>query len=153
MSIKNWSRETGFTLVELMVVIVILGILVAIGLAQMSSATQRAKEAGTKTNMHAFQTLVEIYAVDFTGYYPANVEQLFQYSIERNDKTLSAMKNSYGYGSGIDKSYTNETGGVKLPGVVSMQFDAASYGYTLYGYDGNGNKIESKGVTYLLSNH
>ena len=153
MNKKYWSRARGFTLVELMVVITILGILSAIGVVQMSSAIRRAKDAGTKTNMHAFQTLVEIYAVNYNGNSPATVEQLSQDGLTKNEKNLSAMKNTYGYGAGIDKSYTNETGGVKLPGIVSMQFDGARLGYTLYGYDSKGNKMESKGVTYLLSNH
>ncbi len=153
MSIKNRSRENGFTLIELMVVVVILGILLAIGITQTSSAISRARDAGTKTNMHAFQTVVEIYAVNYNGNYPETVEQLTQDSLARSEKTLFAMDNAQGYGRGIDKSYTNETGSVKLPGVVSMQFDSGSNGYTLYGYDANGNKMESKGVTYLLSNH
>ena len=104
MNKKYWSRARGFTLVELMVVITILGILSAIGVVQMSSAIRRAKDAGTKTNMHAFQTLVEIYAVNYNGNYPATVEQLSQDGLTKNEKNLSAMKNTYGYGAGIDKS-------------------------------------------------
>jgi prepilin-type N-terminal cleavage/methylation domain-containing protein len=153
LSIKYSSRTGGFTLVELMVVIVILGILLAIGVTQMASATRRARDAGTKTNMHAFQTVVEIYAVNYNGHYPETVEQLSQDSLAQSERTLFAMANTHGYGAGLDKSYTNETGGVKLPGIVSMQFDSSSFGYTLYGYDSNANKMESKGVMYLLSNH
>lgn len=153
MNIKRHSKERGFTLVELMVVIVILGILLAVGIAQTSNATRRARDAGTKTNMHAFQTMVEMYAVSYNGNYPKTVQELSQDSLSQIEKTLSAMSNTHGHGSGVDKSYTNEVGGVKLPGIVSMQFDSVSLGYTLYGYDSNANKIESKGVTYLLSNH
>lgn len=153
MSTKRRSSEDGFTLVELMVVIVILGILSAVGMVQMSGATRKARDAGTKTNMHAFQTVVEIYAVNYNGNYPKTVEQLSQDSLLQNEKTLLRMTNTQGYGVGIDRSYTNEIGGVKLPGIVSLEFDSVRAGYTLYGYDANGNKMESKGVTYLLSNH
>lgn len=147
------AQQMGFTLVELMVTIVILGILLAIGVVQLSSASTRARDAATKTNMHAFQTVVEIYAVNYNGIYPASVSQLAAESTLNNERTLYQMRNAYGYGAGINNSYTDESNATKVPGVVSFQFDGAGVGYTLYGYNKNSNKIGSKGVTYMLSNH
>src|SRR5262249_36961559 len=59
----------GFTLVELMIVLVVLGILAAIAIPNMILMTARAKEAGTKSNMHTLQVAAEDYAVAFDGYY------------------------------------------------------------------------------------
>lgn len=146
-------QQVGFTLVELMVTVVILGILLAIGGVELANATTRARDSATKTNMHAFQTVVEIYAVNYNGSYPSSVGQLVADSTLRDERTLHQMRNAHGYGSGLHKSYTDESESTKVPGVVSFQFDGAGVGYTLYGYNKDSNKIGSKGVTYTLSNH
>jgi len=63
--------KKGFSLIELMVVIVVIGILVAIGLPNFISAQDRAKIASVKANMHTVQTAAETYAVDWDGIYPS----------------------------------------------------------------------------------
>ncbi len=67
------SGKKGFTLIELMVVIVIIGILVAIALPNFIAAQDRAKIASVKANMHTMQTCAETYAVDNAGVYPDNI--------------------------------------------------------------------------------
>ncbi|MFN4149352.1 MAG: type II secretion system protein [Candidatus Sericytochromatia bacterium] len=64
------KNKKGFTLIELMVVIVIIGILVAIALPNFIAAQDRAKVSSVKANMHTFQAIVETYAVDWGGLYP-----------------------------------------------------------------------------------
>ena len=59
----------GFTLVELMIVVVIIGILAAIAIPNMIMMVGRAKEAGTKSNMHTLQVAAEDYAVAWDGNY------------------------------------------------------------------------------------
>ena len=62
-------RERGFTLIELMIVVVIIGILAAIAIPNFASMQARAHEAGTKSNMHVFQTAAEDYGVMNDGRY------------------------------------------------------------------------------------
>jgi general secretion pathway protein G len=63
-------RSPGFTLIELMVVVVIIGVLAAIAMPNFVSMVDRAKESDLAENMHTFQLAIEDYAVQNTGRYP-----------------------------------------------------------------------------------
>lgn len=60
----------GFTIVELLIVIVVIGILAGITLVAYGNISNRAKDAQTDTSISQLKKLLEIYASD-TGVYPA----------------------------------------------------------------------------------
>ena len=66
------SDQNGFTLVEIMIVCIIVGVLVAMGIPNFIQLQDRAKEASVKTNMHAIQLAIEDFAVQTLGVYPDN---------------------------------------------------------------------------------
>lgn len=65
--------QRGFTLVELLIVVIILAILAAIVIPQFSSASTDAQEAALDSNLNAIRSAIELYKVQHNGKYPGQV--------------------------------------------------------------------------------
>ena len=65
-------RSPGFTLIEVLVVVAILGIIVAIAVINYLSAIGRARQRRSMSDMRGLATAVEAYAADLDRYPPAS---------------------------------------------------------------------------------
>ncbi len=64
----------GFTLVEILIVVVILGILAAIVIPQFTSASESAKASSLVTQIQTIRSQLELYQVRHNGMYPLLAE-------------------------------------------------------------------------------
>ncbi|MCE5199394.1 MAG: type II secretion system protein GspG [Armatimonadota bacterium] len=69
------KRGRGFTLVELLVVVVVLAVLAAIVLPKFMDSGNRSKASAQKSDMKIVKNAVELFHAD-TGYYPNDLTDL-----------------------------------------------------------------------------
>jgi type IV pilus assembly protein PilA len=100
--------EGGFTLVELLVVMLILGLLAAIAIPSFFNQREKAKDADAKAAARTAQTAIETYATGNQGTYTgADIAGLRDIEATLNDSNLSAVTPSAG-GDGYTVTVTSD---------------------------------------------
>src|SRR5882672_9107438 len=72
---RRTGRAGGFTLIELIIVIALIGILATMVIPNMRETPLRAKEAVLKADLHAFRDVIDQYFAD-RGHYPEDLDDL-----------------------------------------------------------------------------
>ncbi len=106
----NRKNEKGFTLIELMIVIAIIGILAAIAIPQFNAYRLRSYNSGAQADLRNAATAQEAYFVDNSTY---------------TSTITTLIGSTYGF-------YTSEN--------VSAAGSAGSTAYTMTSYNSSGNK-------------
>jgi type IV pilus assembly protein PilA len=124
------GEETGFTLVELLVVMLILGILAAIAIPSFFNQRDKAKDAGAKEMARTSETAMETYATDNGGNY-GGVDEAALNTIEQtiNIDTTSTvdpfLSNAAAAGTD-DKGYTLTVTSPQTDNTFSIARDATT---------------------------
>ena len=70
---NKMRKSKGFTLIELMIVVAIIGILAAVAVPKFADLVTKSKEASVKGSLGAVRSAVSIYYGDMEGVYPTNL--------------------------------------------------------------------------------
>ena len=119
--------QSGFTLIEIMVVVVILGVLAAIIVPRFLSRPDEAKVTKTKVDMKSLEEALGLFKLD-NGFYPST-EQGLKALVEKPE--IGRIPEKFQAG-GYLKRVPNDPWGTPFvylsPGVQSRDFDLISYG-------------------------
>ncbi len=91
---KSKKTSKGFTLIELMIVVAIIGILAAIAIPQFASLVAKSQEGRTKANLGTLRSALSIYYGDTEGFYPSGVIANCLTDLTIGGKYLQAVPNS-----------------------------------------------------------
>ena len=120
------NNREGFTLIELMVVIVIVGILAAIAIPNFMRIVEQAKEAEVKANMHTTQIEVEYYCITPGGNYPSSIDLI-------SGELPPNMRNPFDPGGPVAQDETD----ADVEGVVEYRTEDPFHSYTITGLGKN----------------
>ncbi|MGC8970591.1 MAG: type II secretion system protein [bacterium] len=141
---KVLKGREGFTLIELMIVIAVIGILAAVLIPYTFRAQDRARETGVMNAARAIQTGLEMYASNrvTAPWYPDTKDDITNTSTGLAGLVSPAPKNPFNgeeYLSKVEGSsptfYLGTTATV-APGVIKYETNGNSYTLTLYGARG-----------------
>jgi len=89
-------QQNGFTLIEVLIVVIIMAVLAATIIPQFSSSTDDAKESSLKFNLHTIRSQIEMYKIHHAGTVPTLANFVDQ---------MTKATNSSGATTGTDLIY------------------------------------------------
>jgi general secretion pathway protein G len=117
------SRRKGFTLIELMIVVVILGLLATIVMPKMLSRPDQARRVKAKADIRSIQSALALFKTD-TGRFPTTSEGL---EALVNNPGVKGF-NADGYLESVPVDPWGNRYVYLSPGVRSKDYDLKSYG-------------------------
>ncbi|HCN63614.1 MAG TPA: type II secretion system protein GspG [Pseudomonas sp.] len=127
MNTLRTSTQRGFTLIEIMVVVVIIGVLGAIVVPQFMSRPDQAKVTAAHTDIQAISTALEMYRLD-TFNYPSTQQGLEALVTRPTGTPLAKNWNPQGYLKSLPVDPWGTPYQYLNPGTHSAGYDLFSFG-------------------------
>ena len=118
-------RQAGFTLLELLVVMTIIGILAAVAVPALKDSPQRAREAALKEDLFAMRSVIDQYHGD-KGNYPADLQTLVSEGYLRKIPTDPMTKSAETWVVAMEEtpsdssSSGSDPGAPATPGIIDV---------------------------------
>jgi len=147
-------KTKGFTLIELMIVVAIIGILAAIAIPRFAQMLEKSREGSTKGNLGALKSAASIYYGDWQGIWPQSLNTATTITFSRYMDNIQQVKVTGAFvagapspvGSNVTNAqmgivptngstgwlYDSNTGAVYVNSTVK---DSKSIPYSYYGFE------------------
>ncbi|MBI5710330.1 MAG: type II secretion system protein [Candidatus Eisenbacteria bacterium] len=137
-------RDSGFTLIELMIVVVVIVTLASIAIPNFIAMQSRAREAGTKANMHTMQLAAEDYGVQNDGFYAPDAATIVPLMPGGDARFKNSFSGTTGSGVAWEDRASFAAAATAVSGIASYA-DSSSFTYNVKGYG------KTAAITFVLS--
>ncbi|MBI5596240.1 MAG: prepilin-type N-terminal cleavage/methylation domain-containing protein [Elusimicrobia bacterium] len=146
---RSFLSGRGFTLVELMIVVALIGILSAIAIPKFSDLVMKSQEGATKGNLGRLRSALNIYYSDMEGYFPNS-------GLNYNSNSSTVLSST------LVPKYINTISTVKIRNHAPLNrvymhsaSDGHSHdaGYGHWAYDGRNPTAATWGKIWVMCSH
>ena len=139
MTVVRRTRKGGFTLVEILIVVIILGILAAIVIPQFTSASQDARKNSLSSQLQTLRSQIELYKLQHLDQLPSTLvgssPNWSQFTAKTNDQGTTGTGTAFPFGPYLQADPKNPLNGGSAVLVVSAD---------LNGGDGSGGNTTNR---------
>ena len=143
------NRRDGFTLIEVLIVVVIMAVLAATIIPQFSSSANDAKESSVKFNLHTLRSQIELYKLHHGGLLPSDTAIVNQLTLKTDVAGATGTGVTHIYGPYVQSIPTNPFNNLATinGGAAALPGAANTHGYRYNAATGD-IKLDSTNATY-----